>query len=402
MERKQEYITNRVDQILNSHELWPKNTLKLECEGVGIYQNFTGEVLDELQEDGAIKEERIDIRGNPKPFIMRPGGDPDLNGNTVVEAAENLERFSSENGHFADLVAYVALSQIHTELRDNIHMDVLPEGSRPDLLHAPGRDPDALISLPGEYVPVEVYNGTDYLSNGTRKFRQVRDLASDDDEVVNSHPMLINRRCDDIFQSSVRKKWNGMTVNTDLILAPEAVRAEFHDTFKKFNLTQLVEYIPPIETTDGTPLTGDEYVNISNKKKDIIRPTDKMTDATDHLPDQYMKRVRGGVQLQYVNSFYRRHTDQTTLDGCYVLQTIYNQLLREGGKDRQVALQDGWQGAKTQYRRIRNAGGQQQKQLILERTKDLLNQLQKERIITEMNGKTYARKAEHPRPSLTF
>lgn len=402
MERKQGYVSNRVDQILDSHVLWPKNTLKLECEGVGIYQNITGSILDELVEDSEIEEKHIDIRGNSKPFFMRPGANPNLNGNGVVEAAENLDRFFSETGHFADLVVYVALSKIHNELRDKIHIDVLPEGKRSDLLHAPGRAPDALISLPGEYVPVEVYNGGDYLSSGTRKFRQAKDLASDDDEVLDSHPMLVNRRCDDVFQSSVRKKWNGMTVNTDLILAPETEKAEFHATFKKFNLTQLVEYIPPIETADGTSLTGNEYVGLSNNEKEIIRPTDKMVDAADHLPDQYMKRVRGGVQLQYVNSFYRRHTDQTTLDGCYVLQTIYNQLLREGGKDRQTALQEGWEGAKTRYRRIKNAGDQHQKQLILEKTKNLLQQLQEEKIITEMGGKIYARKAEHPQPSLTF
>lgn len=403
------FISNILEQRLNSYQAWPANIFKLECEGYDLYQNATGNVLNELLEEGAIGKTFEEIHDKDRPFITRPDADSAVEEPEVIDATTEVYDFLTDNGHFADLAAYVALCKIYDELHSHIQLDILPEGPRPNLLHYPGRDPDGLIMLPTEYVPVEVYNGRDYLGTNGRKYNQLTDLASfefvdgelREDEQLNSHPFLINRRCDQDLKNAVRKR-NGMVVDTDCIIACEETYPDIDDALQMFNLTPLVHRLPRLETDDGIALDGDKYIDISgNTGEDgILRPPSKLVAAADELPDQYIRRIRGGVQLQYVNSFYRRVSGRTRREACLVLQTIYNQLLREGGWDEQIALDEGWTEMREQYRRIKSP--EQRKDMILEETRNLLNTLREEDLISERNGGLHARKSTHPQQSLSF
>lgn len=408
------FVSRILEDRLDSHPGWPANIFQLECESYGIYQNATGNVLKELLERDEIGKATVKIQRDDRPFITRPTAESSDIEQDIIDATRDFDTFLTTSGFFAELSVYVALCKVHEELSDRIEVDVLPKGPRPHLLNYPGRDPDALIMLPSEYVPVEVYNGKNYLGTNGRKFQQSLDLSSfdsieDDDgstelgeaDALNSYPFLINRRSDDSIKNTIRRM-NGMVVDTDCIIGCEDTHLNIEDILELLKVKPLVEMLPSLETNDGVSLNGNEYdQRASEKGKDgILRPPSIMADAAADLPLQFMQRIRGGVQLQYVNSLYRQFSEPAKRTACLVLQTIYNQLLREGGWDRDFALQEGWDKTTRRYPRIKSAG--QRKESILEETRTLISRLRDEKIIVEQNNGLHARKAWHPQQSLSF
>lgn len=390
-------------QRLESHAAWPRTAYRLECESAGIYQDTAGLALHQLQNDKKVGRKDIDVNGTTRVYFTRPESPTPEPKDEIKNAVREFERFLTKSGHFGNLAAYVALCKIQDELNGYISkFSVLPEAPRPFLLHNPGREPDAVALLPEERVPIEVYNGGDYVGVNTRKFEQLSDLSKDPDGNVPTNPMLINHRSDDEIKRIVRTGMNGLVIDTGLMLACENKRDEIQDVLETLHLESRIEFVPELETTDGEALDGQDYNDLSRGEEDVdrIHPPSKLAPAAEDLPEQFLKRIRGGIQLQYVNSIYREGHERTRSDACFVLQEIYNILLREGGHTRSEIKNKGWEEATKRYRLLKSA--EERKPSILDETGLLLTRLQNERIITERSGKLHARKAEHPQQDLTF
>jgi hypothetical protein len=389
-------------QRLDSHPAWPRTAYRLECEAAGVYQDESGQALKELKNQGKIGRKDIQVRGNQRVYFTRPESprpDPD---DKIQTAVQQFETFLTKSGAFGNLAVYVALCKIHEELSSYITgFDVLPEAERPFLLNNPGRRPDMVVLFPDEKIPIEVYNGGDYLGTNTRKHDQLVDLSTNPDGSAPTNPVLINHRSDDDIKKSVRRM-NGLVVDTGLILACENRYSDIQEVLETLHLERRIDFIPEIETADGEFLDGEEYKNLSLGEDDVdlIYPPSKLAPAAADLPEQFLQRIRGGIQLQYVNSIYREGHDPTTSDACFVLQEIYNILLREGGHTRQEIIDKGWEKATTRYRRIKSAD--ERKPAILDKARSLVNRLRDEHIITERNSELHARKAQHPQQDLTF
>lgn len=389
-------------QRLDSHQAWPRTAFRLECEAAGIYQDESGQALKELKSAGEVGRKDIDVGGTKRVYFTRPETPTPEPADEIQTAVRQFEAFLTKCGYFGNLVVYAALCKIHDELSNYITgFEVLPEAPRPYLLNNPGREPDAVVLFPDEKIPVEVYNGGDYLGTNTRKYAQLTDLSTDPDGGLPTNPILINHRSDDDIKQSVRSM-NGLVVDTGLILACENKREGIQDVLETLHLERRIDFVPELETSDGVRLDGEDYDDLSRGKADvdIIHPPSKLAPAASALPEQFLQRIRGGVQLQYVNSIYREGHGPTTADACFVLQEIYNILLREGGHTRQQIIDKGWEKTTDQYRRLKSA--EQRKPAILDATRSLLNRLRDERVITERNGELHARKAEHPQQDLTF
>lgn len=389
-------------QRVDSHPAWPRTAFRLECEAVGVYQDESGQALKELKSSGEIRRKDIEVGGTQRVYFTRPQTPKPEPTDEIQEAVREFEAFLTKCGYFGNLAVYTALCKVHDEVGNYITgFDVLPEAPRPYLLNNPGRKPDAVIRFPDEKVPVEVYNGGDYLGTNTRKYEQLTDLSTNPDGNLPTNPMLISHRSDDDLKKSVRSM-DGMIVDTGLILACENKRDEIQHVLKTLNLEQRIEFVPEIETADGSSLDGRDYDDLSRGQADVstIHPPSELAPGADVLPDQFLQRIRGGVQLQYVNSIYREKNDSARGDACFVLQELYNTLLREGGHTRADVLDKAWNKATDRYRRLKSA--EQRKPAILDRTGSLVNRLIDERIITERNGEYHARKAEHPQQDLSF
>jgi hypothetical protein len=387
---------------LDSHPAWPRTAYRLECEAADVYQDESGQALKELKDNGEIDRKDINVGGTQRVYFTRPETPIPEPEDEIQHAVRQFEAFLTTCGYFGNLVTYVALCKIHDELGDYITgFDVLPEAPRPYLLNNPGREPDAVVLLPDEKVPIEVYNGGDYLGTNTRKHSQLTDLSTNPDGSLPTNPILVNHRSDDDIKRSVRNM-NGLVIDTGLILACENKRDEIQDVLETLHLERRIDFVPEMETADGVALDGSDYDDLSRGQADvdIIHPPSKLTPAADDLPDQFLQRIRGGIQLQYVNSIYREDHAPMTSDACFVLQEIYNILLREGGHTRQRIIDKGWDKATDRYRRLKSV--EQRKPAILDETQSLLNRLRDERIITERNGELHARRAEHPQQDLTF
>ena len=145
---------------------------------------------------------------------------------------------------------------------------------------------------------------------------------------------------------------------------------------------------------------GADYDNAVTNSPSLIRPPAEVVVAADTLSDQYVRRIRGGVQLFYVNSFYRSASERTEWEASLVLQQIYNLLLRVGGMTRQVALDMGWDEFTDSHGNVKSAN--QRRGMILDQTRDYIQQLLEERVLVEQNDQLHARRATHPQQTFSF
>lgn len=215
-----------------------------------------------------------------------------------------------------------------------------------------------------------------------------------------SNPLLINRRADSDIKSSVRSELNGMVIDTDVIIGCGETHPELNTVLDFFNLDGIVQLLPPLTTDSGTELVGADYDDAVTSNPSLIRPPSEIAVAADTLPDRYLRRIRGGIQLFYVNSFYRSASERTEWEASLVLQAIYNLLLRIGGMTRQVALDMGWDEFIDSYGNVKSA--KQRKGMILDQTRDYIGQLLEERVIVEQNDQLHSRRATHPQQTFSF
>lgn len=404
-EQKQ-FVEKTVRTRLNKHPAWPRQMFRLELESAGLYQDRTSKILNKMREDGRIGKMSLDIGDNSISFITRPDESNPQPTNDIRTATAKMNEFFEESSDFSELVAYTALCKVADELQKNIPVHVLPSGNYPRILGGFRGQVDALLLFEREMVPVEVYNGSDFLSKKkdgyhSKKYKQMRDRHQEENPVCK--PMLTNRRADSEMIESVRSEFDSVAINTDVIVGCKDTHNDLQQYIDMLNLGNIVKPMSKIETADGTELNGSEFETVasSNEEAYKIRPESKLVDAASSLPKEYLKRIRGGVQLHYVNTLYRRTNDRTKSNAGWVSQEIYNILLREGGIKKQRAINRGWDEFEEDYRDETDLT--QFKDEILEKVRDNITELKNKNIIEYgSNGKIYARNATHPQPSFSF
>ena len=185
-EQQRQFVANTIERRLDEHPAWPANIFKLELEGADIYQDRTGEILNDLLDNGEVGKTKIRLGGVDIPFVTRPEDSPAEPDDEIRAATREFNQFLLESSDFAELTAYVALCKIYDEIGADITaMDVLPKGERPHRLNGIDNELDGFLQLRDEYIPVEVYNGADYLSAAGRKHQQLCDYAIDEQPMSN-------------------------------------------------------------------------------------------------------------------------------------------------------------------------------------------------------------------------
>lgn len=416
---REKVISKRVSTILDSYEAWPKNMFLLECERYGIYQNDSGGILNDMLESGfvgisneEIKSPEGDAEFQNHDYFTRPSiEEPEAK--EVIDSHEQVMEALHESGHFADLVAYATICKIWDEL-NGFHFEVWPEGEFNHLLSHTDRKPDALYQLPQERVPVEAYNGRDVVDipgqgYNSEKYEQLNELQADSDANTHfdSNPFLICRRSTDLMKKSLREKWNGLAVNTGLIVMCEDVRSKYIDDLSFFNIQQLIEFIPRFHTQAGALIDGEGYSDRAlNDNVDDINPEVMVENlrggstgsGVQKIPKQYHQRVRGGVHLQYVTSLYRTASGLTQQAAAWVIKNLYHNLLRSDGLNRTQAIENAW--VETQQEMTSNISSIEE--AIRNQTDELLDTLIDHNIVWRDGNTIYARNSEHPVQDFSF
>lgn len=400
-------IESYTRQMIEEHRAWPKNMLQLglECrqrppEGnlKGIYQGETGKILAQMDRAGEVDVFERKVKGEEHKFVgeVGCGGVP----GEVMDHYLKINEFVNECGHFASLSAYVALCKVVDEL-SKVSINVSPEDQYAVLYHT-SRPPDVLLQYDNEFVPVEVYNGRNTLDTPgegyeSDKYEQMRDYQTATSEFdIDCYPMLINRRSTDSLRETVRQ-WNGMVIDTDYLLAPESRRQEINETIRLFDISETISFVDDIKASDGTVITGHMY-NEAGSGDPLLRPSSAIASNASKLPDRYLNRIRGGLQLHYVNSYYRRRYKSNSREACELVQNVYNQLLREGGKEPTDAIETAWRKS-----RFGGSMNQTQRVQITEIAQEMIDELATQRVIfKDSGGDIHARRAEHPQQDLSF
>lgn len=397
-------IQSNLEDRLERYPAWPVKAFKLEMEGYEIYQDETGIAIDELDHIN-----KLEVDGNT--YYVENGTSKDsIRGTNVYDMTERFREFLYESGEIANLACYVALCKIYTELEGNINeIEVHPESNFGVLYHT-NRIPDALIKFPGEYIPIEVYNGADYFNERNDKYNQLRDLCTEAEDAINSNPIFVNRRSEGEFKKTVREDYNLLVVDIDRIFSFEDIYSEYEDSIQFLHTSQLIYTLPKLTGANGDLLTGLDYDLVESgdqgyseqERIEALRPPEDMLGDLNELPRDFVKRVRGGVQLQYVNTLYRRADDGDSIRraACLVMQELYNNILRsELAVDKQDAINDGWDDAKDQYEWL----VQLDRDSVLREVESIIDELKREKIITTPESdKVSPRQSIHPQPSFYF
>jgi hypothetical protein len=290
----------QLDYILENYPAWPRREFNLSMESRQLYQDTTSSAIDAY---GDVS--RVTVDG--KVFYSYNDTAKDtIRGSEPYDKTFRIDEFLSRSGNMANLATYIAICQVYTELKDDM-MEVRPEDDFRMTLYHTDRVPDAYIRFPNEHVPVEVYNGGDFVNDRNDKHDQLMDLKSTEDQDIECNPMFVNRRSTMDYKEQMLNQ-NTVIIDTDLLFASESLYQDYQDAIDFFDLDSIVEVLPRLKATNGDLIDGDDYdiqVNgdqgySTSERNDVLLPPAEMTTDSNKLPDEFLRRVRGGIQLHYV------------------------------------------------------------------------------------------------------
>lgn len=395
----EESLRSSLDRLLDEYPAWPRREFNLMMESRELYQDTTATAIDYYDEVS-----RVDVDGK-KFYCYNNTSKSDIRNSEPYNKKFRIDQFLSESGNMANLATYIAICKVYDEL--NIpEMEVRPEDDFRMTLYHTGRVPDAFISFSNEYVPVEVYNGGDYVNSRNDKHDQLMDLKSDEDDDIECNPMFFNRRSTGNYKEKMVKR-NITIVDTDWIIASESLYSEYQDAIRFFELDSLVHVLSKLEVANGDLFDGNDYdiqengaQNHTTKERNsaLLPPTQMTTDA-DKLPPDYIPRIRGGIQLHYVYTRYRTTSDSRRGAASLVVQNMYNNLLRaESGIPRTDAVAQGWEDATEQYDWI----GQFEKPEVNQEVDEIIQELRNAHVIRKYEDRLTPRGGTHPQPSFSM
>jgi hypothetical protein len=239
------HIRQNIETRVEDYTAWPVKGFKLEMEKYNIYQDATGIAVD--NHSGI---EKLKVHGNT--YYVEDGTDEsEVEDSEIYEVTERFREFLDKSGLIANLAAYVALCKVYSELDGAIEqMEPHPENNF-NMLFFTGRTPDAMIRFPGEYNPVEVYNGADFLNERTDKYDQLMDLSDSEDYHIESSPILINRRSKKEFKDELLER-NVVVIDTDYILAYSDIHSRYEDALQRLNVNSLFTKSRVLRRQTGT------------------------------------------------------------------------------------------------------------------------------------------------------
>lgn len=384
-----------VNKRLDDKGAWPENPLKLELEGAGIYQDFSGPAIGELETKGEIK--RFTVDGHR--YLTKATGSKDALSESTRIATNDFATGLQQQGRafFAECIVYTCLCKIYTEVRDNIDLDILPKGNYTRKMRGYRGELDGLLELQHELFPIEVYNGYAYMNKKHDKMSEAKKMNSSDEPV--SNPLIVGR----LSSKGARRqlfKMNGAIIDAGKIFCIEGENKDFVEASKELNVRNHIETVPPIQASNTT-LDGKSYHSKALDAQghyEKIQP-ENIKEGIDGIPDPVVRRFRGGVHLLYVNTFYRRSDERLVREASLVIQEAYNRLLRrESGIDSSELLDQAWSDFDRRYRRLKDASAR--KEAIIDNAREITNRLEKEGVILRRNGKLYARASDHPHITL--
>lgn len=392
-------LQGRLDKILEDYPAWPRREFNLSMESRQFYQDTTSKAIDNYSDVS-----RVTVDG--KVFYCYNDTVKDtIRGSEPYDKKFRIDQFLSQSGNMANLATYIAICQVYTELEVDL-MEVRPEDDFRMTLYHTDRIPDAYIRFPNEHVPVEVYNGGDFVNDRNDKHDQLMDLKSTEDQDIECNPMFVNRRSTIDYKEQMLDQ-NITIIDTDLLFASESLYQDYQDAIDFFDLDSIVEVLPRLKATNGDLIDGDDYdiqVNgdqgySTSERNEALLPPAEMTTDSDKLPDEFLKRVRGGIQLHYVYTLYRGTSDSVRRAACLVVQNMYNNLLRaDTGVPRDEAISQGWDDATDQYDWINQLDEQEiQKEIV-----DIIQHLRDAHVLRKYENTLTTRSATHPQQSFSM
>lgn len=392
------FVRGTINNILSETPAWPENPLKLRLESIGIYQDFSGPAIKELEENNEI--ERIQLGEhryitNPESATKEP--DEEIHDATerFYEVLENQNR-----AFFAECVTYVVLCHIYQDVKSRLDIDVLPKGNYPRKMRGFTSELDGLVEMQHELFPIEVYNGQKYMMDSHSKMNDANTLSFDEEPI--SNPLIISR----ISSEEARKRvfgLNGLIIDAGKIFVCEEKHPNIESALETLKISDHVELLPKFETSKGTELDGRTYHDLARDThggySEIV--PDKMSDAGEEMSDEVIKRFKGGIYLLYVNTFYRRASERIEREACLVLQEFYNRLLRKSGStDYDELIDISWDNFLEKHTRLKNPANR--KDAILQQTRDYISRLVSEGIVQRHESGVYTPGADHPNKTLSF
>ncbi|MGB9952152.1 hypothetical protein ACOZ4F_07085 [Haloarcula marismortui] len=385
-----EIVKRAVNDHLDKEYAWPRTILEFELRGAGVYPDFVGQSLLELHEAGIIGEQ-TEIEG--RKYLTRNQGGGEIS-QIMRNCVDGYYDLLDEVGKFGELVAYAALCDVSSDY-DNLIYHVLPESDQTHRLQGISYEPDVFIEFGDKCTPVEVYNGTEYITKDKKKV-QKQTLRAASRENPHSRPLLVAPLVSEEAEEVVLNG-DGVATQFGKPLVCRNKLSQYERYLEYLNVKSNFRYIPPIKTKDGTEIDGEEYDRILGSAE--YRGITEEKIKSDRIPDEYIERIRGGIQLVYVSSIYPEASNKIEEYACLVLQPLFHHLLRNDGVSEPELLDFGWDDFTERYPK---AKGGVSKEAVFEMTQNYIEHLLDIGMIVEEGGSMSTYESKHPHLSLSL
>ena len=318
-------VETAVSSRLEKKDAYPTSILKLALEGAGIYQDFSGSVIDDLVERGIVKKSRF----NKQPYIFRPMFDTIRDTEDVRHQAERLDAFMKvqkdrrKSGSMAELVVYVALCKAYLELRENIVIRLLPRKQYPELNNTDW-EVDAQLIIRGENFPIDVSNSIQHIMTDYGKVQRAQEVH----EGGLANPVLVNR----MSSKDVKRRysmWNGGVCDLTHLILLDDQEIDCREVTRDFGVDKQIHWVPPLRIA-GEEWDGRVYdMKIRERVDGRLSTTyEDFAAASDQIPEEVLTKIRGLVRSLYIGTEYRQAESEDERLLALLLQSAYAYLLR--------------------------------------------------------------------------
>ncbi len=349
-------VRSAVVENLRTRLFFPKNILTMLLEQAGVYQNFSGIVIEAMIKEGLA---RLFTHRNKHPILAAPQLDlSNLRGDESQRRIETLRHLDTIMdmqgdqgvcGFFNELILHVAFADYFSSDNPPPVSEYFRKGQYRWLSRS---EADCALALGGEFFFVEMKNWLKQAQDESTLVADGEEIRVDNPEFstlfalthLGKNPVLINRSSSGRLKRRIWGPLGGRVCDLDYLNILDAPRTQgAKDSARFFGIERMINWIEP-PSFDGELLDGITFNKIIRRTQDGHRLTmEDMAAMRNIVPENVKSKVRGLTRILYVMA--KRHMAQregriTDRVGWLLAEYALNYLLgaRGGYRDPDVLL----------------------------------------------------------------
>lgn len=281
-----------------SNNLYFNTQIKLIYERFGFYHSETGNWINDLLENGRLKQEEVRLQDQNHPFIydsrLSEAEKESLldEKRPLYDDYQKLIHNQPYSGDFAEAIIFLSLCDSFSIHKDTFEFHLL----KPQMNWLDGRTyrMDYPFMLEGEAYSLEVKNNSPQLSPKSSQLSNLLRIGS------SINPVVANRQSTVGLKRVIMRR-NGRVLDFKKLLLLNCSDSEEHiQSMRELNLEESIYSLPHINI-DSMQCNGRIFKGEINNLS-----MEELIKASNQVPINILKKTRGLIRLLYFATLYRK------------------------------------------------------------------------------------------------